>query len=468
MGVINPLDIVPYNKSDLQTLLENRGLAGFKAELNGWYRTIAMAVHPDKVQDPVTKKIREGWQKVYNYVDDALSDADEPKIQEWINNQHSSGGADDALLAGALTQIKSLEARLANAITALNNGRRVSAAELLEIVDPNYTKRVEILRRDNAGLQARVEIAERNARTYQQQLQSYEQRATTAERAVSDGRGEATRYLQEAAALKQRAESMESLLRELRDRAKTLEERLSAETSRAQSAESKLGTANQNLEYAQRYGEDVFGQLQTLQGQFAALQEDHTRIVAASLDVFAGMVKRYESMPADQIYDEARTLRLAGKFWEAIVGFRYILGVDPNNLHANAELGVTYKGLWEREKDPLYRDRAVRYSQMALEIEPRHQFSRDIVVGLIEQAYQEAHQLRLNGKYNQAIAEFKRILAWDNNHLHANADLGATYARLWEKSGDSTFRNQAAFYSQRVLDIEPRHQFSRDILSRLG
>jgi len=123
--------------------------------------------------------------------------------------------------------------------------------------------------------------------------------------------------------------------------------------------------------------------------------------------------------------------------------------------------------MFRGSKDPMNRHAAVMYSKKALEIEPKHQFSRDVVDGIINPLYQEAHEHRLWGRFEEAIKGYEEVLFFDPKHLHATAELGYTNRVLWERDKNPLNLTNAMVYSQMALGINPDHQFSKDVLNGL-
>jgi len=262
----NPLNLLPYTQSDLQSFLD-KGLPIFQEEIRTWYRGFAMAIHPDRAQ-PEQQERRGAWFQIYNGVNKSITEADEQTIQGWIETQHGGGSsADDQLLQAAFNEITSLESRLKSAITALNRGTSVTREQLLEFLDPGYLRRFGDLQRQNEILKSQVS----EAGDYRRRATGLEQRATIAE-------GEVLQYKEQFSDEQKRAVSAVTRAGELQDRITNLEGTLTKERDRATSAERKLETEIENFKHAGEYAELVFGQLQEARGELEEIQKSSGRV----------------------------------------------------------------------------------------------------------------------------------------------------------------------------------------------
>src|SRR3989338_4037035 len=205
----NPLDVVPYKRDELTALLD-KGLPELQGELRAWFRRFSKFIHPDTLggESEELQKRSEGWFKNYNEVYSAISSADE------------------ALLAGALGEIEDLEAKLGNALTALNRGKPVSPAELLRIVDPTYAVRTAELERRATTAQGQVSEYQKQAVYARRQGIEYKRRAESAETSATDLKGRYEDANRTAAQRGERISQLERRLQEESDRAKLLESKL--------------------------------------------------------------------------------------------------------------------------------------------------------------------------------------------------------------------------------------------------
>ena len=264
----NPLDVVPYKRDELTALLD-KGLPELQGELRAWFRRFSKFIHPDTLggESEELQKRSEGWFKNYNEVYSAISGADEPTIRGWIETQHGNrASADEALLAGALGEIEDLEARLGNALTALNRGIPVSPAELLRIVDPTYAVRTAELERRATTAQGQVSEYQKQAVYARRQGIEYKRRAESAETSATDLKGRYEDANRTAAQRGERISQLERRLQEESDRAKLLESKLDTVYESARHRSSGAATpvsldattpTDTKMTFEERFGEIV-------------------------------------------------------------------------------------------------------------------------------------------------------------------------------------------------------------------